>query len=147
MASVLTEQLTYIGNRPFKIDNVCGSGITWLGHGDTQNVERRNIPIYLQHPQVWMLKSEYDKQQGGNSLLAPTLAQAAPAVEADEDGAGEATQDEIKAAILQLDDGDPEHFKNGKPAITAVRAVLGKALSVKELNAAWAAISSAPKGH
>jgi len=146
MAAVLFEQLTYIGARKYKVDNVCNSGITWAGYGDTQSVERRNIPLYLQHPLVWMLKSEFDKQQG-NESFAPTLAQAATAVEADEDGAGEATQDEIKAAILQLDAGDPEHFKNGKPAITAVRAVLGKALSVKELNAAWSSISTAPKGH
>lgn len=54
----------------------------------------------------------------------------------------------IKNALLSLDQSDAEHFseQTGAPLIKAVRDAVGDAtISVKEMNAAWAAIQAGTK--
>lgn len=64
MFSPQVVELAYIGNRPTKTDNVCGTGTVWIGFGDIQKVERKHIPVFLKHPDVWMLGDKFRELQG-----------------------------------------------------------------------------------
>lgn len=53
--------LVYIGNKEFKEDNVCGTGVVWHGYGDKQEVDQRFLPKFLQHPDVWCTEEAFEK--------------------------------------------------------------------------------------
>lgn len=53
-----TINVTYIGTKERKDDNVAGSGVTWLGHGDTQPVPLSAWGALSKHPGVWMRADE-----------------------------------------------------------------------------------------
>lgn len=57
-------QLVYVGNRPFKTDNICNTGTTWFGFGDVKAVARKLEPAFLKHPDVWQTKTAFDQMQG-----------------------------------------------------------------------------------
>src|SRR5687768_14498643 len=82
--SPLVVELTYVGNKQYKQDNVAKTGTTWFGFGDTQPVERKHIPEFLKHPDVWMLKAEFDKRYPnfvlGEEVAAPAQMVKSPAV-------------------------------------------------------------------
>lgn len=70
LRAIATVILVYIGNKPFKEDNVCKSGVTWIGYGDKQPVDRKNLAEYLKHPQVWVTEEEFEKMPKRNATTA-----------------------------------------------------------------------------
>jgi hypothetical protein len=61
-------KIKYIGFKPVKTDNVAGTGATWLGHGDVQEVPDSAAGKLLRFGDVWQ-RADGDVQ----------LAHAAPA--------------------------------------------------------------------
>jgi hypothetical protein len=43
----------YIGRKDRKEDNVAGTGLAWIGHGDTHLVDKRAATLLLKHADVW----------------------------------------------------------------------------------------------
>lgn len=62
MTSALLVEVVYVGSKSYKEDNICKTGAVWFGFGDSQKIERKYIPILLKHPDVWMLKTEFDNR-------------------------------------------------------------------------------------
>lgn len=62
MTSALLVEVVYVGSKSYKEDNICKTGAVWFGYGDSQKIERKYIPILLKHPDVWMLKTEFDNR-------------------------------------------------------------------------------------
>lgn len=62
MTSALLVDVVYVGSKSYKEDNICKTGAVWFGYGDSQKIERKYIPILLKHPDVWMLKTEFDNR-------------------------------------------------------------------------------------
>lgn len=50
----------YVGTKPFKEDNVAGTGVTWIGQGDIQRVPAIAWAKLSRHPDVWALPEEVD---------------------------------------------------------------------------------------
>lgn len=73
MNSPLVVEIAYIGNKPYKEDNICKTGAVWFGHGDVQKIERKYVPMLLKHPDVWMLKTEFEAKFGKPNLIAATI--------------------------------------------------------------------------
>lgn len=106
--------LAYIGNRPTKTDNVCGTGTVWIGFGDIQKVERKHIPVFLKHPDVWMLGDKFKglhgisepltgEQQNDLGSIGSALVEGAPLVPVQSLG-GE-LQTESAPAIVNIQSG------------------------------------------
>lgn len=153
MNPALMCNIVYVGNKKWKQDNVAKTGAAWFGFGDVQVVERKSVPEFLKYPDVFMLKTEFDKKFPGfvygetefnPGANAGTLLTAPPAEKSDETAPNsipKASLEEIKGAIVGLDHDNPEHYSPaGKPLVKAVRDTLGKFVDVKDLNAAWAEI-------
>jgi hypothetical protein len=51
-------KIRYIGDKPFKTDNVALTGVSWNGHGDVQDVPAPAVAKLLQHSNVWELVEE-----------------------------------------------------------------------------------------
>jgi len=47
--------IKYVGRKAKKQDNVAGTGIWWLGHGDVREVPDSATGKLLAHPDVWAL--------------------------------------------------------------------------------------------
>lgn len=162
-----TQLITYIGKKSLKTDTVAGTGIIWVGYGDTQEVMHVAAVKLLQHPAVWITKAKFDAQQKPKaSGCTPPASVIAPKQENPEgdlppgddepanngeeiappgDGLSSAAPSDklpaVKAAILSLDQTNEEHFSKatGNPIIAAVRNAANDAtVSLKEVNAAWA---------
>ncbi len=148
--------LVYIGTRPFKVDNVCGTGTTWHGYGDVQSVEKKYYPLFLKHPDVWMTEEDFNridvsaiKPDGYN---ADTDSFDSPSENTEVDTAkleDENTEVEevvsglisVQGAILSLEDGNPLHFSstNGVPIVSAVRdAANDQTITAAQVREAWA---------
>jgi hypothetical protein len=49
-------KIKYVGKKPYKEDNVAGTGIIWAGPGDVQEVtNEKAIEKFLEHKDVWQL--------------------------------------------------------------------------------------------
>lgn len=74
-AVVLVE---YVGSKPEKSDNLYGTGLTWYGHGDVQEVPANKWAAMKKHADVWR---EYAPDAAGSSLapIDPPAPPAAPA--------------------------------------------------------------------
>jgi hypothetical protein len=147
--------LVYIGNRQFKEDNVCKTGVVWHGYGDKQQVDQRLLPRFLQHPDVWCLEEDFEKlpARGVNGCAGTkyttthnedgtiTLTPVAESEEAESGQQESSSQDtgnqeteansenetKITNAILSLEQGNDNHFSksNGVPILSAVRNAAG----------------------
>lgn len=169
--------LMYIGARAFKEDNICKTGTVWHGFGDVQPVDKKFLPMFLKHPDVWRQVDSPDAkperieqltggQVGGddapkeNDEGLNSLGDSGSSAKQNESDAGDQGKPddenkdggdaedltEIKAAIMALELGNPEHFSaaTGVPMINAVRAAAGNPeIKTKQVNAAWAAIKAA----
>jgi hypothetical protein len=51
-------KVRYIGTKPTKTDAVCGSGLTWVGHGDVQEVLEVTARKLATFPDVWEIVGE-----------------------------------------------------------------------------------------
>lgn len=54
--------IVYVGNKPWTMDNVAGSGKAWDGPGDVQTVSENQAKILLRYPDQWGLADEADAQ-------------------------------------------------------------------------------------
>lgn len=50
-----TVLVQYVGEKPLKEDNIAGTGVAWLGHGDVQPVPVAAWPKLAVHSGVWRL--------------------------------------------------------------------------------------------
>lgn len=73
MNSPLVVEIAYVGNKPYKEDNICKTGAVWFGHGDVQKIERKYVPMLLKHPDVWMLKTEFEAKFGKPNPIAAAI--------------------------------------------------------------------------
>jgi hypothetical protein len=48
-----TVAIEYVGNKPFSVDNVAGTGICWHGKGDIQDVPVSAAETLLKYPDQW----------------------------------------------------------------------------------------------
>lgn len=53
MNAPTTVKVKYVGLKPVKEDNVAGTGITWFGQGDVQEVPLTAWTKMAKHPDVW----------------------------------------------------------------------------------------------
>lgn len=75
-----TIDVMYIGHKPFKEDNVAGTGTVWHGHGDVQPVPSLAWPRLAQHAAVWRIAdgittsvSQAAIEQPAQAVLAGSL--------------------------------------------------------------------------
>ena len=150
-------ELVYIGSRDIKMDNVCNTGTIWFGYGDAQPVEKKYLPKFLMHPDVWMLKEKFvagDKtvkvfstaNVNVKSQKIESKNNEAHSVTGEDKSSTESTPDltAIKTAILSLESGNPEHFSvsNGVPILGAVRALASnESITAAHVRAAWAELN------
>lgn len=73
MSAALLVDIVYVGSKSYKEDNICKSGAVWFGYGDVQKIERKFVPPLLKHPDVWMLKAEFDVRFKSASTLASAI--------------------------------------------------------------------------
>lgn len=123
MFSPQVAELAYIGSRATKTDNVCGTGTVWIGFGDIQKVERKHIPVFLKHPDVWMLA---DKFRALHSISEPlTGAQTDSNLQTDSASIGAASVAGAPLVPAQLSSGETK--TDSAPAVVNVQAGLADA--------------------
>jgi hypothetical protein len=152
--------LMYIGARDFKHDNVCGTGTVWHGYGDVQPVDKKHLPKFLLHPDVWVevdgpdakpkqklaLVNEKDQQdqdpESGNDDDDPDDSKK---LNDNPGGAFGADLSAVKNAILSLDASNPKLYaKDGTPRLPAVRDALGgDNVTEDDIKQAWAELKAA----
>ncbi len=49
-----TIAIKYVGKKDAETDHLYGTGITWTGHGDVQQVPEDKAAFLLKHPDVWV---------------------------------------------------------------------------------------------
>lgn len=163
-----TQFIAYIGKKPVKRDTVAGTATLWNGYGDVQEVMHTTAVRLLQHPDVWVtdtvFKKQLEKEFGGAKAEVGAGLASATSVDqsgeshteedqseedqglsdtddsADQNTGEDSTKSAIKAAIVSMERGNPEHFSEstGVPLLDKVREIVGdKSIKVKDLNAAW----------
>lgn len=65
-------RVQYVGHKPTKEDNVAGTGVVWLGHGDVQSVPEQAWGRLARHPDIWRL-AEQDSAPPSKDLDPQTL--------------------------------------------------------------------------
>ena len=53
-------KIVYVGKKPIAYDNVAGSGKSWAGHGDVQEVTEAQAKKLLKFPDQWQLADAAD---------------------------------------------------------------------------------------
>lgn len=148
--------LMYIGARAFKRDNVCETGTVWHGYGDVQPVDKKHLPKFLVHSDVWIEVDGPDAKPPAVDKK-PKLVVSNDAGDADADtnddnglndnpgGAFGADLSAVKNAILSLDASNPKLYtKDGTPRLPAVRDALGgDNVTEDDIKQAWAELKAA----
>jgi hypothetical protein len=158
MQGVQLMKLVYVGKRPFKTDNVCGTGTTWFGYGDVQSVERKYVPIFLKHPDIWATVEQFESMGEVKNVSAKApdndlekdetdVETDSKNAEIDSDDSGTESKvglDSVKAAIMNLEQGNDAHFSstNGVPIVSAVRNTANdQTITVADVRAAWSELN------
>ena len=69
----------YVGRKAKKEDNVAGSGVVWLGHGDIQDVSDEVWAKLAPYPDVWIeVPAEPAAEATGGLADAPATQEEAP---------------------------------------------------------------------
>lgn len=68
--------IVYVGLKPWARDNVAGSGKSWAGRGDVQEVSENQAKMLLKYPDQWGLENPEDADRLGGpvtvSVIDPT---------------------------------------------------------------------------
>lgn len=72
-----TVNVVYLGRKPFKQDNVAGTGIVWHGHGNIQRVPVTALAKLLEHPAVWSVTGDEELAPPAHSAAQQSLVAAA----------------------------------------------------------------------
>ncbi|MFY9479172.1 MAG: hypothetical protein WAQ08_16120 [Aquabacterium sp.] len=75
-----TVNVVYLGRKPFKQDNVAGTGIVWRGYGDIQRVPVTALAKILEHPAVWAVADDADLTPPAPSAAQQSIVAAAAEV-------------------------------------------------------------------
>ena len=96
--------IKYVGLKAKKQDNVAGTGIWWLGHGDVRDVPDSATGKLLAHPDVWAL-ADVAEGAGLAAIAAQSTAappqDAAPAKFVLQGQAGEVVLDTMEDAAVK----------------------------------------------
>lgn len=148
-------KLVYIGPKPVKKDNVTNSSYVWAGYGDVQELPIDIARKLLAFPTVWVTEQKFEEMKAiaeaakqeaeqGEEEIEDDSTESKPEKPADESATSDRGQ-LIKAAILSLEQGNPEHFapRTGAPLTEAVKARMGdESVGFKEVAAVWAGIKA-----
>ena len=69
----MTTKIQYVGKKPFAVDNVAGSRVTWNGNGDIKEVADECVATLLGYPDQWALAEGASiPSDQENKVAAPT---------------------------------------------------------------------------
>jgi hypothetical protein len=68
-----TLSVRYVGLKPKETDCVAGTGLTWIGKGDVQQVPVKAWDIMQKHPDVWELVDTSEDEPTGLALAAASV--------------------------------------------------------------------------
>jgi hypothetical protein len=143
---VANVKVRYIGTKPIRGDNICGTLAVWTGEGSVQAVPEDVAVRLCQFPDVWQLADK--------PVIKRPAVQAAPA-ECDylDDDEPEAAPDQADGtpvtaaeivAILPLLDKDTDFTEAGRPIMASVRAQFeGRPVEIADVKEAWATFTGA----
>lgn len=144
--------IRYIGTKPKKSDNVCGTDTVWDGHGDIQYVSQA-VAAKLLAPRfrdIWQhAEQAVPDPRDKVTRVASNAARAAKAhIEKQSTNPKGTVDPEVRVPLEEIIDGvcqlmemaDNVKFLNedGSPKLEAVRERLGKKIGQAQLNDAWA---------
>lgn len=91
--------IAYVGLKARKEDTVAGTGLVWVGKGDTHTVSKRDAALLLKHPDVWAEVDEENTKDNGTAGLSGAKAQpdaGAPGSPESSDGLDDMDLDALK---------------------------------------------------
>lgn len=65
--------IVYVGLKPWARDNVAGSGKSWAGRGDVQEVSENQAKMLLKYPDQWGLDNPEDADQLGGPVMVSVI--------------------------------------------------------------------------
>lgn len=162
----MSVKVRYIGNQPTKSSNRVNEKYStlWTGHGDVQLVSDQEATDILkpQFSRIWervldAAPKDTDQSESGQTPRAPTNTDEAAAVESQPDGdkpAGEeglaggadddkeVTADQVRDRLVQIVTAIPslkvfDFDAQGRPKLSALRAILKRHVTSLERDAAW----------
>src|SRR3982750_4339956 len=90
----------YVGKKPTAIDNVAGSGKTWNGKDDVQEVTEAQARRLIKHPDQWQLVDESDAAAVGKAPVVTVTDEDGKPADVDEDGLKKPLEKMNKAELI-----------------------------------------------